>query len=129
MIHENIMPFEVIDDKYGVVFSENTADMFKETTSTEPVNVKKGYRGRVNWGADNLFPVEVLKKMEKNEVMNSNLFFNIQTGYGNGFEAKRKDGQELDEEVDLKYSKEQLRGLKKYVKDLIDFMVVSHRGD
>jgi len=100
MIHENIMPFEVIDDKYGVVFSENTADMFKETTSTEPVNVKKGYRGRVNWGADNLFPVEVLEKMEKNEVMNSNLFFNIQTGYGNGFEAKRKDGQELDEEVE-----------------------------
>ncbi len=100
MNHENIMPFEVIDDKYGVVFSESTADLFEDTVSNEPEIIKKGYRGCVNWGSDNLFPVEVLDKVRKNEVMNSNMLFNIQTGYGDGFVAKRKDGAELDDDVE-----------------------------
>ena len=95
---DNIMPFEVINDKYGVVFSENTADLFEEESSVEPYNVVRGKRGCVPWGEDNLKPVSILEKIRKNEVMNSNMQFNIQTGYGDGFEMKHRDGSEVDDE-------------------------------
>ncbi|MEF8811442.1 MAG: hypothetical protein V5A47_11000 [Bacteroidales bacterium] len=104
-MNENVMPFEVIDDKHAVVFSESAADLFEEDVDVEPFNVK-GNKKCVPWGQDNLQPVEVLGKIGKNEVMNSNMLFNIQTGYGAGFQIQNKDGSEITDENVTKFTEE-----------------------
>lgn len=56
-------------------------DLFQPGAQPIPVG-KKG--NIVPWGEDNTLPFKVLKMIEKNEVVSSNLLFNIQSAYGLG---------------------------------------------
>lgn len=57
-------------------------------------------RNIVPWGEDNLRPNEVIRLSRNDEVMASNMFFNINSGYGNGLSYTKKDGMEIvDQEV------------------------------
>lgn len=49
------------------------------------------------WGADNMLPYKVQEKVESNEVVSSNLLFNIQTAYGNGIRpmVRVKEGDNI----------------------------------
>jgi hypothetical protein len=49
-------------------------------------------RGYVPWGDDNLRPNTVLDLIRADEVMSSNMFFNIQAAYSNGLKYNKSDG-------------------------------------
>ena len=49
-------------------------------------------RGFVPWGDSNLRPNEILELIRKDEVMSSNMYFNIQAAYSNGLIYKNADG-------------------------------------
>lgn len=57
-------------------------------------------RGYVPWGDDNLRPNTVLELIRNDEVMSSNMFFNIQAAYSNGLTYNKADGTpNTDKEV------------------------------
>jgi len=55
-------------------------------------------RGYVPWGDDNLRPNEVLRLMRNDEVMSSNVFFNILASYSNGLTYTKKDKTEVTDQ-------------------------------
>ena len=64
----------------------------------EPTEIKKidNYE-IVPWGEDNNLPATVIEKIEKSEIVSSNLGFNINVGYGTGVKPMRRvmDGTKL----------------------------------
>ena len=54
-------------------------------------------RGFVPWGDSNLRPNEILELIRKDEVMSSNMYFNIQAAYSNGLTFKKADGTPTDD--------------------------------
>lgn len=63
--------------------------------NVKPASVKKGYRGYVPWGSDNEQPHQILEKIRDDESMSSNMWFNINTAYGRGFQATNPDGSKI----------------------------------
>lgn len=61
----------------------------------KPVVVKKGYFGYVPWGSDNEQPYQIIEKIRDDEVMSSNMWFNIACAYGRGFSATNSDGSKI----------------------------------
>ncbi len=55
----------------------------------------KGLRGYVPWGDTNLRPNEVLELIRKDEVMSSNMYFNILASYSQGLTYAKKDKTEV----------------------------------
>ena len=74
--------------------------VFDVDESMSPIKIDKSklQRGFVPWGESNLRPNEVLELMRNDEVSNSNIFFNILTGYGLGVQVNYlKEGNEKKE--------------------------------
>lgn len=79
------------NQKLATLFTQDTSRIFDYEDVT-PVNIKKKYRGYVPWGKTNEQPYEVLEKIRDDEVMSSNMLFNINTAYGRGFTYTNDDG-------------------------------------
>lgn len=75
---------ESVNDKFAAVFTEDTSQIF-DYEDTTPSRVKKGFRGMVPWGDDNDQPYKMIKRIRRDEVMSSNMWFNICSAYGKGF--------------------------------------------
>lgn len=109
------------DDRFAAIFTTDARKLF-DYEEAKPADVKTGYRGRVPWGEDNELPYQMLDKIRADEVMSSNMWFNVQTAYGKGF-VVTSNGQPLtDKEQKLffrrnnmiKYWAEQLTDMKHF---------------
>lgn len=80
-----------VNDRFAAIFSENTRNIFDYEDVT-PTAVKKSYRGMVPWGDNNELPYEMISKIGNDEVMSSNMWFNIRTAYGRGFRVTKNGG-------------------------------------
>ncbi len=89
---------EGVNDKYAAVITEDTRRIF-DYEEVKPIEKKKGFRGYVPWGEDNEQPYLILEKIRDDEVMSSNMWFNICTAYGRGFQAKENGGKITSEEI------------------------------
>lgn len=89
----------------------NTMDtgssVFEEDSSLQPVPVpnakNKSLRGYVPWGDSNLRPNEVITLHRNDEVLSSNMQFNIFCGYGNGLSVTNPDGTEATDKKVLDF--------------------------
>lgn len=127
---------------YGVhsITTENTAfaAVFKEDSKTifdaedaEPSIAKEGYRGYVPWGKDNLAPREILNKIRKDEVMSSNMGFNISAAYGRGIKVTEAGGKVTTSEIKrflrrsnmVRYAIEQMTDMKHFFFTVLTFIL------
>lgn len=76
----------------GSTVFEDSTRIFPVMISGAPTNL----RGYVPWGDDNQRPYDVTELRRKDEVMSTNIFFNILTGYGLGVTYKKPDGSKVD---------------------------------
>jgi hypothetical protein len=72
-----------VNEAFAALITENDKDIF-DYEEVSPVERKKNYRGYVPWGSDNEQPYRLLEKIREDEVMSSNMWFNICTAYGRG---------------------------------------------
>jgi hypothetical protein len=79
------------NEAFTALFTTDSKRVF-DYEDVRPVEVKKGFRGYVPWGTDNEQPYLVLEKIRDDEVMSSNMWFNITCAYGRGFQAT-EDGE------------------------------------
>lgn len=79
-----------VNDQFAAIITENTRRIF-DYEDVKPIEVKKNFRGYVPWGDTNEQPYQILEKIRDDEVMSSNMLFNIQTAYGRGFQVTEKD--------------------------------------
>lgn len=87
---------------FAALFTEDTRRIF-DYEVVKPVIIKKGYRGYVPWGDDNLQPFSIIEKVQADEVMSSNMWFNITTAYGRGFQYENKDESKVTNPEILKF--------------------------
>lgn len=73
------------DTKAIIDFSGN-ADMFKAPKTPISIGIGK----IVPWGEGNTLPFKVQDMIERNEVVSSNLLFNIQSAYGQGIKPMKR---------------------------------------
>jgi len=91
-----------VNDKFGALITEDTKRIF-DYEEVKPVDAKDGFRGYVPWGEDNEQPLQILEKIRDDEVMSSNMWFNITTGYGRGFKVTNPDGSPVTDEAIRKF--------------------------
>jgi len=88
-----------VNETFAALITEDTRRIF-DYEDVKPVEVKKGFRGYVPWGTDNEQPYQILEKVRDDEVMSSNMWFNITTAYGCGFKVTNPDGTPVtDKEI------------------------------
>ena len=81
-------------------------DIDESVTPTKIEGVPAGVRGYVPWGSDNLRPNAVLELRRKDEVMSSNIFFNILTAYGAGLSIEHpEEGKKVNNKDVLSFFK------------------------
>ncbi len=61
-------------------------DLFKDPTEVKTI----GKHEIVPWGDDNNLPASVIEKIEKSEIVSSNLEFNVSVGYGTGIKPMKR---------------------------------------
>jgi hypothetical protein len=88
---------EGVNDKFASIITDDTKRIF-DYEEVKPVDAKKGFRGYVPWGEDNEQPLQILEKIRDDEVMSSNMWFNISTGYGRGFKVTNSDESPVTDE-------------------------------
>ena len=95
------MTFEIPLDGKNILEVINEGKTVFDTDEITPKQMPgSNLRGYVPWGDDNLRPNEVLELIRKDEVMSSNMYFNIQASYGLGLTYTRKDKSEVtDQEI------------------------------
>lgn len=93
-----VMEIEVNSIKYAAIAGTSTREIFEDTPS-EPKPTAKTKRGYVPWGEDNKLPFTIIKKLRQTEVMNPNMMFNVQTGYGAGFQYSMSNDQPIPIDV------------------------------
>ncbi len=80
--------------------------VFEENADLKPVGLpgdkSKKY---VPWGDENSRPNEIITLQRKDEVLSSNLFFNILSGYGSGITFKTPDGEKVTDTEILDFFK------------------------
>jgi len=91
-----------VDDKFGALFTEDSGHIFDYENLT-PIRVKEDYLGAVPWGSDNQLPYQLLEKIRVDEVMSSNMWFNITTAYGRGFQIENADGSKVTDPAIKKF--------------------------
>ena len=96
-----IHTIESVNDKYAAVFAEDTRKIF-DYEDVKPADVKKSYRGMVPWGEDNDQPYQMLEKIRADEVMSSNMWFNVCTAYGKGF-VVTENGEKITDKDKKKF--------------------------
>ncbi|WP_319228369.1 hypothetical protein [Draconibacterium orientale] len=75
-----------LKEAQAIIAMKSSADLFKE-----PDEIKKIENYEiVPWGDDNNLPATVIEKMEKSEMVSSNLEFNVNVGYGTGVKPMRR---------------------------------------
>jgi hypothetical protein len=84
-----------VPDAFAVLINEDTRRIF-DYEEVKPALSKKGYLGYVPWGADNELPTQILEKIRADEVMSSNMWFNVTTAYGRGFKVTNPDGTKIN---------------------------------
>lgn len=84
-------------EEFAAIFVQETRRVF-DYEDVKPVEAKKGYRGYVPWGADNELPATILEKIRNDESMSSNMWFNINTAYGRGFQYTNPDGSKITDQ-------------------------------
>lgn len=88
-----------VNDKFAAIITEDTKRIF-DYELVKPKTIKDGFRGYVPWGEDNDQPLQILEKIRDDEVMSSNMWFNVSTAYGRGFCYTKPDGQPVtDKEI------------------------------
>ncbi len=87
--HFEIAMIDGVNDKFAAIITKDTRKIF-DYEDVKPVVKKQGYRGYVPWGENNELPYELLKKIRDDEVMSSNMWFNVCTAYGRGFKVTEK---------------------------------------
>ncbi len=85
------------NEAFTALFIEESKRIF-DYEDVKPVEVKEGYRGYVPWGSDNEQPYQVIEKIRTDEVMSSNMWFNISCAYGRGFQVTDDDIPVLSKE-------------------------------
>nr|WP_321357181.1 hypothetical protein [uncultured Draconibacterium sp.] len=70
----------------AILAMKSSGDFFKEPTEIKKID---NYE-IVPWGEDNNLPATVIEKMEKSEMVSSNLEFNVNVGYGAGIKPMRR---------------------------------------
>jgi hypothetical protein len=96
-----IHTIESVNDKYAAIFAEDTRKIF-DYEDVKPADVKKSYRGMVPWGEDNDQPYQMLEKIRADEVMSSNMWFNVCTAYGKGF-VVTENGEKITDKDKKKF--------------------------
>lgn len=79
------------NEAFAALITQESKRIF-DYEDVRPVKAKEGYRGYVPWGDANDQPLLMLEKIREDEVMSSNMWFNITTAYGCGFKATMADG-------------------------------------
>jgi len=111
-----------VNETFAAIITDDTRRIF-DYEDVKPVDVKKGFRGAVPWGSDNKQPYDILEKIRDDEVMSSNMWFNVTTAYGRGFRVLTPDGTPVtDKEIKyyfrrnnmVKYWAEQLTDVKHF---------------
>ena len=85
-------------EQFAAVISEDTRRIF-DYEDAKPIVKKKGYRGYVPWGESNDQPKLILEKIRADEVMASNMWFNVSTAYGRGFQVTEAGQPVSNEEI------------------------------
>jgi len=88
--------------EFAALFTEESKRIF-DYEEVKPIDVKQGFRGYVPWGTDNEQPYQVIEKIRDDEVMSSNMWFNINTAYGRGFRYTNPDGSPVTNPVIKKF--------------------------
>lgn len=100
----DIISFEnAANAKVYAILTETAIHNVFDYEDSKPKNIKKGYRGYVPWGEDNELPYQLIEKIRKDEVMSSNMWFNICTAYGRGFSYQNMDGTPVQDPEILKF--------------------------
>lgn len=92
---------ESVNDKFAAIIQEDTRKIF-DYEDVKPAEIKKGYRGYVPWGEDNDQPTLMLEKIRDDEIMSSNMWFNVCTAYGRGFQVT-ENGEPLKDTEKKKF--------------------------
>ncbi len=79
------------NEVFAALFTQDSKRIF-DYEDVRPKEIKAGYRGYVPWGEDNELPYQIIEKIRNDEVMSSNMWFNIATAYGRGFKITMADG-------------------------------------
>ncbi len=87
-----------INDKFAAIITEDPRRIF-DYEDVKPIEKKKGYRGMVPWGESNDQPKLILEKIRDDEVMSSNMWFNVCTAYGRGFRVTDNGEPVSDPEI------------------------------
>ncbi|MCT4636240.1 MAG: hypothetical protein N4A72_00895 [Bacteroidales bacterium] len=98
MINDNIIDIGYLSECKAVIMQQSSREIFKEPESSVTI----GKYTVCPWGKNNDLPQQVMKKIKKSEVVNSNLLFNTLVAYGQGIKpAKRviKKGKTTYEDV------------------------------
>jgi len=86
------------NEQVTAIFAQADLPSIFDYEDVKPKHIKKGYRGYVPWGEDNELPYQLVEKIRKDEVMASNMWFNICTAYGRGFTYTNPDGTQVTDE-------------------------------
>lgn len=91
-----IVELEGTSKRLAALFTDSSKRLF-DSEEVKPREIKKGFQGYVPWGEGNDQPTTVLDKIRDDEVMSSNMWFNICTAYGRGFYYTKSDGTPADD--------------------------------
>lgn len=125
-VHE----IEGTTDKFAAIFKEDNRKIF-DYEDVNPKDIKKGYRGYVPWGEDNDQPSQVLTKIRADEVMSSNMWFNVCTIYGRGFQVTQNGEPVADANIKkffrrnnmIKFWSEQFSDIKHFFFSIMVFII------
>jgi hypothetical protein len=79
---------------FAALLTQDTKRIF-DYEDVKPQKCKDGFRGFVPYGSNNEQPYEILEKIRDDEVMSSNMLFNVNTAYGRGLTYKNSDGSKV----------------------------------
>lgn len=102
------IPIDAIAERALEKLNDGTTvfDIDESQSPTKLPNAPASLRGYVPWGDDNLRPNAVLELRRKDEVMSSNIFFNILTGYGAGLKIEHpEEGKKVENKEVLDFFK------------------------
>jgi len=80
--------FTYLPEAKAIIAMESSRELFAESVDLKPVSVD-GY-SISPWGPTNDMPKLIIEKAKKSEIVQSNLLFNIQSGYGQGIKPMRR---------------------------------------
>ena len=107
MRNPEVYEVEINKESQKAVDKLNAAVTVFDTDNLLPLRLPDAptLRGFVPWGDSNLRPNEILELIRKDEVMSSNMYFNIQAAYSNGLTYNKADGTPTDNKEVIEFFK------------------------